>query len=101
MWGPQSYHMRGVCHPYLEAPASLSPVRSLTFQTQADTWRPWPCCTLPGLGGDPALDGVESASLSTPQPILLPPRGSRGTPLGPALGGLLRTGEEVGTQEIS
>lgn len=68
------------------------PVCSLTFQTQGDTWRPWPRRPSPGLGG------VEPASLSTPQPILPPPRGSRGTPLGPALGGLLRMWEEVGAQ---
>lgn len=74
------------------------PICSLTFQTQGDTRRPWPRCPPPGLGGDPPLGGVEPASLSTPQPILLPPKGSRGTPLGPALGGLLRMGEEVGTQ---
>lgn len=89
VWGPQSCPTRGVCHPYLGAPASLSPVRSLTFQTQADTRRPWPCCTLPGLGGDPALDGVESASLSTPQPILLPP-GAPGDTTGPSSGGLTK-----------
>lgn len=40
VWGPRSCPMRGLSPT--SGPASVH-VCSLTFQTQGDTWRPWPC----------------------------------------------------------